>query len=286
MPYIHLGQNYRGIDGRIIRPQESVRFCNLRDANFRGIDLTGVEFLGCRFNGASFINADLSNAKFIGCFASSNYDPMYLEENIANKASFINCHLPYVAMQGSTSKPLHWSSDTVNAATKLLSPDNGARNTGVKQLQDLADPTIALFLSSCLSDEEWDVVVLTIKALANLRKTNFPHQDAEIMSWMMFCLGHEHQMVREEIAETILQIKPSDELLMPVLDQARSHCQKQQLTGLRAAAALCRADASYIRLVNLPSLEQFLQPLISSVETKVHDDCLHWLDMLHVAQSK
>jgi hypothetical protein len=35
MPYIHLGQNYRGIDGRIIRPHESVRFCNLRDAKFQ-----------------------------------------------------------------------------------------------------------------------------------------------------------------------------------------------------------------------------------------------------------
>jgi Pentapeptide repeats (8 copies) len=286
MPYIHLGQNYRGIDGRIIRPHESVRFCNLRDANFQGVDITGVEFLGCRFNGASFINTDLSNAKFIGCFASSDYDPMYLEENVANKASFINCHLPYVAMQGSTSKPLHWSSSAIVAATKLLSADNGARNTGVKQLQELADPTIAPFLASCLLDEEWDVVVLTIKALTHLRQTNFPHHDAEIVSWMMFCLGHEHQMVREEIAETILQIKPSDELLMPVLDQAKSHSQNQQLKGLRAAASICRADANYIRLVDLPSLEQSLQPLINSVEAKVHDDCLHWLDMLHVAQGK
>jgi Pentapeptide repeats (8 copies) len=286
MSYIHLGQNYRGIDGRVIRPHEAVHFCNLRDAKFQGIDLTGVKFLGCHFNGASFDNANLEKAKFIGCFASKNYDPMYLEEIVASKAAFINCHLPYIAMQDSTSKPFHWSEDVVLAATQLLSPDNGTRNDGVKQLHNLADPTIAPFLSSCLTDEEWDVVVLAIRALTHLRQTNFPHQDTEIVSWMMLCLGHEHQMVREEIVETILQIKPSDNLLMPVLEQAKSHFLDQQLKGLRAAASLCYADASYLKLVNLASLEESLQTLINSSKTNLRGDCLHWLDMLHVAQGR
>jgi hypothetical protein len=256
--YIHLGQNYRGIDGRIIRPYDAVRFCHLRDANFRGVDLTGVEFLGCRFNGASFIDANLTDTKFIGCFIGDDYDPMYLEEETANRASFIDCYLGYCAMLGSTSKPYHWDTPVVKAASKLLSSDNGTRDDGVKALEELGDPIVASFLASCLIDEEWDVVSLSLKALMKLRGESFPHHDREILAWMFFCLGHEHSVVRYNTAEIVLQLKPDDDFLLPVIAQIKSIKPVEQLAGLLAARELYYSDKNYIRLISMAELEPFL----------------------------
>jgi Pentapeptide repeats (8 copies) len=267
--YIHLAQDYRGIDGRIIHPDDSVRFCHLRDANFKGVDLTGVEFLGCRFNGASFIEADLTDAKFIGCFIGDDYDPMYLEEETASKASFIDCYLPYHAVLGSMTEPKHWSKDTVNAATKMFSPNNGMRNDGVKALKEIDNPIVAPFLASCLIDGEWDVVQLTLEALISLRHESFPHHDREILGWMMFCLGHEHSVVRDEMVDIVERLKPDDELLIPVLNQIKSIKPSKQLAGLRSAYKLYRLDLNYLRLLDVSRLNE----LFYSPCSEVHDEC-------------
>jgi hypothetical protein len=271
--YIHLGQNYRGIDGRIIRPYDVVRFCHLRDANFRGVDLTGVEFLGCRFNGASFIDANLTDTKFIGCFIGDDYDPMYLEEETASRASFIDCYLAYSAMLGSTSKPCDWDTPVVKAASKLLSSDNGTRNDGVKALQKLDDPIVAPFLASCLIDEEWDVVSLSLEALMKLRGESFPHHDREILAWMFFCLGHENSVVRYNTAEIVRQLKPDDDMLIPVVAQVKSIKPAEQLAGLLAARELYYIEATYIRFLNMAEVE----PLIHSSNDEVRAESMRWL---------
>lgn len=276
--YIHLAQNYRGIDGRIIRSNDSVKFCHLRDANFNGVDLTGVEFIGCRFNGASFIDADLTNAKFIGCFVGDDYDPMYMEEETASKASFIDCYLPFYAVLGSTADPIHWNTDVVNAATKMLSRNNGVRNDGVKALQEINNPIVAPFLASCLIDEEWDVVQLSLEALMSLRHESFPHHDQEILGWMMFCLGHEHSVVRDEMVNIVEQLKPDDELLIPVLNQIKSIKPAKQLSGLRSAYKLYCFNEDYLRLLDVSRVNE----LFHSPYSEVRDESrllLHTMDI-------
>lgn len=254
-PYVHLGRDYRGIDERIIRPHESVRFCHLRDADFRGVDLAGVEFIGCRFNGASFIDANLTGAKFVGCFISDDDDSMYLEEATANQATFIDCYLPYCAWLGSTSKPCDWDISLVKAATKMLSPDNGSRNYGIADLEQLNDPIVAPFVASCLLDKEWDVVLGAIRLLMKLRCKSAADLDRQLLSLMVYSIGNENILVRDEVAEIINLLKPDDEIVLPVLDLLKSTKYPEQLTGLRAASMLDRLDRNYLFFIDVPRLE-------------------------------
>jgi Pentapeptide repeats (8 copies) len=275
MSHIHLGQDYYNIDGRIIRINDSVRFCNLRDANFKQVNLSGVEFLGCRFNGASFVDANLDNTKFIGCFIGDDYDPMYMEDD-GSKAVFIDCHLPYYAMLGRQA-PVHtWDAEIAEVATRVLSRDSARRYHALEKLQELGDPVVAPFLASCLIDEEWEVVLIALRTLMKLRKQSFPHHDPEIMSWIMFSLGHENSIVRDEAQNIVQKIKPDDQMLIPVLAQMQSWEPARQLAGLLAAGALYRIDESNLRLIDVAGLE----PLLFGREPAIRDECLHLLGMI------
>jgi Pentapeptide repeats (8 copies)/HEAT repeat len=269
---LHQYKDYRNATSIIINPADKISFCDLRGVSLEKLNLSEVEFSGCRLGGASFKDTNLSQTKFIGCFATESDPPLNIQNYILKDTQFINCHLPTVSVQNATT----WPENLVEAAQKLLYGDNLERNRAVETIGQINNPIVAPFLATSLIDEQWDVVLRVIRSLLEIRQNAFLHHDREIFGWIIFQIGHEAPLIREEISELIKKNRPDDDFIEPVLAQMKSSIPSQQLAGLLAAGELYHTDHNYLRLIDVAGLKS----LFYSPEEAIRDECLHLLGII------
>ena len=257
------------------RPKKILMFTDLRGRVFDGLDLSKVEFFGCLLNGTSFQGTNLRGARFIGCFSSDQGPPTDFTESIWENTSATGSHLNYLFEQEVPGFNC-WPTEVVEAAQKTLSRRNDVRHRATARLGTLGNPVVAPYLASLLADKEWDVRLMALEALAKLRQPKFAHRDQALMKQMFLTLGDEYGIVQDEAIELVQALQPSDEVLRFVLTQMTAPQSQDQLTGLRAAAKLCRLDEEYSRLLDLSTLHQ----LLSDESPLVREECLYLLSIL------
>jgi HEAT repeat protein len=272
---------YTGVDWRkvqspiLLKPNDSLRFCDLRGCTIDGLDLSKIELLGCRLDGTSFRGSNLQEAQITGCFSSHHALPTDFRnciwKNVAVTDSHINClHDQKVSNLG------RWSDENVELAWNTLSENNGIRYQAVNKIGALGNPVLAPLAACLLSDEEWDVRSATLDTLNLLRGKKFPHQDQVFLEWMFLCLGDKHPIVRQTSESLVEVLSPSDEILLVSVQRMMVNSIEQQLSGLRAAVELCRFNDDYSRLVQIDRLEK----LLSSEVAEVRTECLHLIGIL------
>lgn len=257
------------------QPEKVLMFADLRGRVFDGLDLSRVEFFGCLLNGTSFLRTNLRGARFVGCFSSDQGPQTDFTESIWENTSATGCHLNYLFEQevpGFDS----WPTEVVEACDATLSRRNDVRYEAVESLAAAGNPLVAPYLASLLADEEWDVRLVALEALVELRGESFPHQDQALMKQMFLSLGDEYGIVQDDAIELVQTLQPSDEVLRFAVSQMSALQSQDKLTGLRAAAKLCRLDEDYSRLLDFSTLHQ----LLSDESQLVREECLELLGIL------
>jgi len=162
------------------RSEKIFMFADLRGRVFDGLNFSKVEFFGCLLNGASFQGTNLHGARFIGCFSSPQSPPTDFTGSIWQNSSATGCHLNYLFEQDIPGFQ-GWPVELVQAAEKSLSRRNDVRNRAAVRLGTLGNPVVAPYLAFLLADEEWDVRLMALEALAKLRRPKFPRRDQALM---------------------------------------------------------------------------------------------------------
>lgn len=272
---------YVGVDWRDrpspppIRPNDSLMFCDLRGCVLGELDLSRVAFRGCRLNGTSFQGATLRETQFVGCFSSPHGSPTDFRNCLWNDVVVVESHLHSLSDQD-RSAFWHWSAETAEVASGTLSARSDVRSDATVRLGTLGDPVVVPILACLLADNEWEVRSVALKALGKLCQKKFSHKGDELLGWIFLCLGDKHSVVRQTAGELIEILSPSKKVLLVSIGRMTSPVVEEQLSGLRAAAELCRFDDNYSRLVDLGMVES----LLSSGEAEVRSESLHLLGML------
>jgi hypothetical protein len=256
--------------------KDTFMFASLRGRVFDGLDLSRVEFFGCLLNGTSFRGANLRGARFIGCFSSFLSPPTDFRGSSWKNTSATGCHLNYLFDQEVPGFDC-WPTEVVETFDATLSRRNDVRHRATTRLGTLGNPVVAPYLATLLADEEWDVRLMALEALALLRQqAPFPHRDAGLMKQMFRTLGDKYGIVQGEAVALIQTLKPDDEVLHFVINQMTASKSQDKLTGLRAAANLCQLDKDYSRLLDLSRVHE----LLSDESQLVREECIELLGIL------
>jgi HEAT repeats/Pentapeptide repeats (8 copies)/HEAT repeat len=275
------GIRYMGVDWRgtpsppPIKPNDSLLFCDLRDCILDELDLSMVEFLGCRLNGTSFQGATLRETQFIGCFSSHHFSPTDFRSSLWDDVVVVDSHLHYLSDQ-SLSAIWYWSPEVAQAASGTLSERSDVRYDAAVRLGTLGDPVAAPVLACLLADNEWEVRLVSLKALGQLYHKRFPQRGEVLLEWMFLCLGDKHSIVRQTVGQLVVTLSPPDKVLLVSIGRMMAHSSEEQLAGLRAAVELCRLDDDYSRLVDL----EMVKSLLLSEVSEVRSESLHLLGIL------
>ncbi|MBD2166899.1 HEAT repeat domain-containing protein [Calothrix membranacea FACHB-236] len=275
-----LGKCYTGLDWqkstlRQFKPNDCLQFCDLRDSCLDGLDLSEIKFLGCRLNGTSFQGARLQNTYFIGCFSSEHGQPTDLQNCTWQDVFIEGSHL-YTQCNGDETLLGHWPEEVAEAAWGTLSERNDVRYDAAQKLGMLGNPIVAPLLACLLVDREWDVRAIALRALGQIRTTEFPYSDQAILQWMFSRLGDEHSIVRQTARDLVEELSPPDEVLHKVINGIRGQSPEERLASLLAAVELCRYKDEYCQLVDLTTL----QHLLSDEIPEIRSECLHLLGIL------
>lgn len=257
------------------RSQKIFMFADLRGRVFDGFDLSNAEFFGCLLNGTSFQGTNLHGARFIGCFSSDLGPPTDFEGSSWKNTFATGCHLNYQFSQEVPGFDC-WPAEVVETAEKTLSRRNDVRHRATTRFGTLENPVVAPYLAFLLADEEWDVRLMALEALAKLRGESFSYRDQDLMKQMFLSLGDCQPIVGDEAIELIQTLKPDDEVLRFAVSQMSAAKSKDKLTGLLAAAELCRLDKDYSRLLDLSRVHE----LLSDRTQLVREECLDLLRIL------
>ncbi len=273
---VYVGKNWHNLSTSLsLKPYDYLQFCDLRDFCLDGLNLSGVEFFGCRLNGASFQGATLHQTRFISCFSSEHGRPTDFRNCLWQDVLVVDSHLHSLSDQDIWILG-RWNNQVANAAWETLSDRNDRRYNASQQLGQLGDPAVSPLLACLLTDQEWDVRSVTLTALGQLRATQFPHHDREILIWMFFSLGDEHSIVRQTARDLVIRLSPPDEVMIPSIDRMTGRANQEKLAGLLAAVELCRLGKEYTRFLNLETLHQILL----NPAPEIQSECLHLLGIL------
>jgi hypothetical protein len=274
-PSTYTGINWRGMKvPPAIKPNDSLSFCDLRDARFDRLDLSNVEFFGCLLNGASFREAILHETKFVCCFSSPDYPPTDFRtakwQNVKiNDSHLLSClfdpeNKPKFANSwweitgDSWPDCLSWPSEVVAAATKMLSERNDIRYDAVEELGNLGNLVAVPILGCMLADPEWDVRAIAIKALEKLI-TRHRFNEAKLFKWMFLRLVDEHFIVRQNASELIENLCQNKiDMCDAIETMLQSTLFEEQLTAVVMAIQLSPLDKKYFTLLKQNHLKNIL----------------------------
>ena len=257
--------NYIGLDFREVRdslpvkPNDTLMFCDLRGCRLDGLDLSRVEFFGCRLNGTSFRGTTLLETHFIGCFSSDLGQPTDFRDSFWQDVLVEESHFNCLSDQ-EASDYWRWSTVIADIASDTLAERNDVRYDAAKNLGKLGNPVVAPILACLLADKEWEVRLVSLRALGELRQPlgEFPYRDQALMKWMFLRLGDENAFVRSTASELVGLLSPSNDVLLTSIDRMQANSREERLAGLRVATELCRLDTKYSRLLKLETIKNLL----------------------------
>jgi HEAT repeat protein len=256
-------QVFEGVDWRgganlpAIRPRASIRFADLRDCTFAGLELTEVEFIGGRLNGAAFTGSRLQGARIVGCFAADDLPPVDLRGAAWDGLRVVGSHLhDEGALPPGTED--HWPTEVAVAAAETLSERSDERHRACQTLAKLGDQRPTLILGCLLVDRQWEVRAAALEALGELYKGGFPYANDVLVAWMLRRLGDEHSLVRAAARRLIRLINPPDHVLLQATERMAARQPAARLEGLRTATELVRSDDRFADAIDHGQVERLL----------------------------
>lgn len=263
------GADWRRLQAPPLRPGGSVRFSDLRDCRFDGMDLTSAEFVGCALNGASFRHADLSGAVLAGCFAADDAAPVDLEGASRDGLGVPESHLPGGGLDAC------WSPEAAAAALRMLSDDTSTRYRACGEIATAGDRRAALFTALLLADDAWEVRAAALDAIEALHGETSAHAPA-LLEWVFLRLGDPEPAVRQTAVSLLKTMAPGDDALRRSVGRMRSADPSERRDGVRAAIELARVNGRHDQLID----EQLVVALIEDPDAEVRTEAAYLIGVL------